>query len=87
MAEREPDPTADPRLALTVDLANQFDAMPIGVGAEIYGALSFGEGHAAEIVIGEVGADLRRAEEKFRASATWFCRLDGSDCDRLTGHI
>ena len=65
----EPDSTADPRLALAVDLANQFDAMLIGVGAEIYGALSLGEGYAAEIVIGDVEANLRRAEEKFRAIA------------------
>ena len=65
----EPDPTADPRLALAVDLANQFDAMLIGVGAEIYSALSLGEGHAAEMVIGDVNANLRRAEEKFRAIA------------------
>lgn len=63
----EPDSTADPRLALAVDLANQFDAMLIGVGAEIYGALNLGEGYAAEKVIGDVAANLRRAEEKFRA--------------------
>ena len=65
----EPDPTVDPRLALAVDLANQFDAMLIGVGAEIYSALSLGEGYAAEIAIGDVEANLRRAEEKFRAIA------------------
>ena len=65
----EPDPTADTRLALAVDLANQFDAKLIGVGAEIYGSLSLGEGYAAEMVIGDVEANLQRAEEKFRAIA------------------
>jgi nucleotide-binding universal stress UspA family protein len=71
----EADPTPDPRLALAIDLANQFDAKLIGVGAEFYRTAyyDFGVGTliAAEMdaEMDSVDADLKRAEEKFRSAA------------------
>ncbi len=64
----------DPRLALAVDLANQFDAMLLGVGAELYRSLYYGgEGYGTGYLIAaemeSVEADLKRAEAKFRSAA------------------
>lgn len=72
----EADPTSDPRLALAVDLANQFNAKLIGVGAEAYSYATYG-GYGLEYGVGEliaagmasVEADLKRAEEKFYSAA------------------
>jgi nucleotide-binding universal stress UspA family protein len=63
----------DDRLAFAVDLANQFDATLIGVGAELWRnpivGDGFGGGYAmtAMIDVGrtEAALDLKRAEEKF----------------------
>jgi nucleotide-binding universal stress UspA family protein len=73
----EADPTADPRLALAVSLANRFDARLIGVGAEPYRTAYYGYGIDLGYVAGDliaadmaaVDADLKRAEEKFRTAA------------------
>ena len=76
----EADAAADARLALAVDLANQFDARLIGVGAELYRTPLMGsEGYAggdygmgaimAELA-DDVDADLLRAREKFQAAAS-----------------
>lgn len=73
----ESDPTQDPRLALAVDLANQFDASLIGVGAEVYGTTAMGGGFGGEFASAEVytmlaenvDANLARAEKKFQAIA------------------
>jgi nucleotide-binding universal stress UspA family protein len=73
----EADPQPDHRLAFAVDLANQFDAKLIGVGAEIWRTPDFGgeldTGYAMGTVIeteaADVDADLRRAEVKFRSAA------------------
>ena len=72
----EADPEPDHRLTFAIDLANQFDARLIGVGAEIWrtpiGGYANG-GHAmgalVEMEIAEVDADLERAEVKFRSAA------------------
>lgn len=70
----EAEPASDPRLALAIDLAHQFDARLIGVGADIddpfasYGGVY----EAGPLIVAEleaVEADLRRAEEKFRSAA------------------
>jgi nucleotide-binding universal stress UspA family protein len=66
----------DYRLAFAVDLANQFDAKLIGVGAEIWrspfgdidGGSAMAELIESEIV--DVEADLSRAEAKFSRVAT-----------------
>lgn len=66
----EADPLADRRLALAVDLANQFDAKLIGVGAEFYRTAYYGDdGYAMAAEMETVEADLKRAEEKFRSAA------------------
>jgi nucleotide-binding universal stress UspA family protein len=72
----ESEPTPDPRLALAIDLANQFDAKLIGVGAEFYRTVYYGgEGFDYSIVyliaaeMDSVEADLKRAGEKFRSAA------------------
>jgi nucleotide-binding universal stress UspA family protein len=72
----EADPTPDPRLALAIDLANQFDAKLIGVGAEHYRAayyggygIDYGAGYLIAEEMESDEADLKRAEEKFRGSA------------------
>jgi nucleotide-binding universal stress UspA family protein len=69
----EAEPEIDNRLASAIDLANQFEARLIGVGAEIWSVISSGEfngGYGAGVkVAGEterVEDDLRRAEAKFR---------------------
>lgn len=68
----EPDPMPDPRLALAVDLANQFDATLIGVGAEFNRTAYYGDdgGYIMAAQMESVEADLKRAEEKFRSAAT-----------------
>jgi nucleotide-binding universal stress UspA family protein len=73
----EADAATDPRLALAADLANQFDAKLIGVGAElwrmpaVYGG--FGAGYGIDKIITaeitDVAADLKQAEDKFRTAA------------------
>ena len=69
----EPYAVPDHRLALAVDLANQFDAKLIGVGAEIYRTSGMGgEYGSAEIftmLAADVDANLARAEKKFEAIA------------------
>jgi nucleotide-binding universal stress UspA family protein len=66
----------DDRLAFAVDLANQFDAKLIGVGAEIwrspFGDIDGGSAMAEliESEIADVEADLSRAEAKFSRVAT-----------------
>lgn len=63
----------DPRLELAVDLANQFDAKLIGVGAELYRTPYFGDDMSAAYFVAEemeaVEVDLKKAEEKFRSAA------------------
>lgn len=71
--EAEPEP--DPRLALAIDLANQFGAKLIGVGAELYRTTYYGgDGYGTAYLIAAemevVEADLKRAEKKFRAAAS-----------------
>jgi nucleotide-binding universal stress UspA family protein len=80
----EADPTPDPRLALAIDLANQFDAKLIGVGAEHYRAayyggygIDYGAGYLIAEEMESDEADLKRAEEKFRGSAAAV--REGSD--------
>jgi nucleotide-binding universal stress UspA family protein len=80
--EAQPDP--DHRLAFAVDLANQFGAKLIGVGAEAWRSIAVGgleNGYAAatfiEAEMAMVKADLKRAEAKFGAAARAVRR--GSD--------
>ena len=72
LAHVEADPLPDPRLALAVDLANQFDATLIGVGAEFNRTAYYGDdgGYIMAAQMESVEADLKRAEEKFRSAAT-----------------
>lgn len=73
----ETTPGPDPRLALAIDLANQFDAKLIGIGAESYKATTYFGGGGVDFDVGaSVAADrdgleagLGRAEDKFRAAA------------------
>ena len=70
----EADPTPDPRLSLAIDVANQFDARLLGVGAELYenaysGVGGFDGGYMIAAEIERVDADLKRAEAKFRDAA------------------
>ena len=71
----EPEPTPDPRLALAIDLANQLDAKLIGVGAEMYGTsgmgggLDYGSAEIFALLATTTEENIKRAEEKFRASA------------------
>lgn len=74
----EADPAADARLALAVDLANQFDARLIGVGAELYrtpmiaydgyAGVDHGVGAVLALEVADVEADLQRAHDKFQAA-------------------
>lgn len=73
----EADPEIDGRLLLAIDLANQFDARLIGVGAELWrtwatgGDFDYGYG-SATIFTAEtaaIAADLQRAQAKFEAAA------------------
>jgi galactitol-specific phosphotransferase system IIB component len=65
----------DYRLAFAVDLANQFDAKLIGIGAEMWRSPmgDFGDGLGTSLLIqnefADVEADLARAEAKFREIA------------------
>jgi nucleotide-binding universal stress UspA family protein len=75
----EGEPAPDPRLALAIDLANQFDAKLLGVGAELYrslyaggdfyGGAGYGAGYLIAAEMESVEAGLKRAEEKFRGAA------------------
>lgn len=72
----EADVAADARLALAVDLANQFDARLIGVGAELYrippvdgyAGGDYGMGAVVAELAADVDADLARAQAKFNAA-------------------
>jgi nucleotide-binding universal stress UspA family protein len=71
----ECEPEIDHRLALAIDLANQFDATLIGVGAEAWKPLlsggEFDGGYAASVIAAQrtsSEADLKRSEAKFRAA-------------------
>ena len=82
----------DPRLALAIDLANQFEAMLLGVGAEFYmssyyggdyGGYGYGAGYLIAAGMESVEADLKRAEAKFRnaaaqvrAGSDWRARME-----------
>jgi nucleotide-binding universal stress UspA family protein len=73
-------PPADARLALAVDLANQFNAKLIGIGAELYRApivgydgysgAEYGVGAMLAEEVANVEADLQHAREKFQAAAS-----------------
>lgn len=70
----EAEPAADLRLALAIDLANQFDAKLIGVGADINDPFaSYGGAYeAGPLIVAQIEAvqsDLKRAEAKFRSAA------------------
>lgn len=73
----EADPEVDCRLALAIDLANQFDAKLIGVGAELWRTWAVGGefdgGYAAATIYtaetAQIEADLQRAKAKFEAAA------------------
>ena len=70
----EADPMPDARLALAIDVANQFGARLLGVGAELYGSTYYGSasydaGYMISAEIERVDADLQRAEAKFRGAA------------------
>ena len=74
----------DPRLSRAIDLANQFDARLIGVGAQLYRSsyyggegLDYGVGNLIAAEMEAVDADLKRAEEKFRDAAAAV--REGSD--------
>lgn len=74
----EADPEADCRLSLAIDLANQFDAKLIGVGAELWrtwavggefdGGYAAAEMYTAETAL--IEGDLQKAKAKFEAAAT-----------------
>ncbi len=70
-------PEPDSRLALAIDLANQLGAKLIGMGADFYRVAyysEYGSGYGSEFLIAAeidaVAADLKRAEEQFRAAAS-----------------
>lgn len=73
----EADPEVDGRLSLAIDLANQFDAKLIGVGAELWriwvaggefdGGYAAAEMYTAEAA--QIEADLQRAKAKFEAAS------------------
>jgi len=69
----EANPMTDPRLELAIDLANQFDARLIGIGAEHFRTAYYGDDVSAAYFVAAdmeaVEADLNRAEEKFRLAA------------------
>jgi nucleotide-binding universal stress UspA family protein len=71
----EADAASDPRLALAVDLANQFDAQLIGVGAEAYRTAMYGDGgygaaYAIEAEMSSLEAELQCAKQKFYSAVT-----------------
>ncbi len=80
----EGEPWPDPRLALAIDVANQFEARLLGVGAELYRSLYSGGNPYGGDLYGDVSsgaayriaaeresveADLKRAGEKFLSVA------------------
>ncbi len=73
----EADPEIDGRLSLAIDLANQFDAKLIGVGAELWRTWAVGGefdgGYAAAAIYtaetAVIDADLQRAKAKFQAAS------------------
>lgn len=82
----EVDPKADARLRLAVDLANQFGAALIGVGAEIFeppaaaGVVGYVDGATMVAEAQAVQDDLKRTEARFaeaaaavRGGAEWRC--------------
>lgn len=72
----EAEPEVDCRLSLAIDLANQFDAKLIGVGAELWrtwavggefdGGYAAAEMYTAETAL--IEADLQKAKAKFEAA-------------------
>lgn len=72
----EADTDPDYRLTFAANLANQFDAMLIGVGAEMWRSPvgDFGDGLGTSFLVrsvfADVEADLTRAEAKFKGIAT-----------------
>jgi nucleotide-binding universal stress UspA family protein len=72
----EADTDPDYRLPFAANLANQFDATLIGVGAEMWRSPvgDFGDGIGASMLVenefSEIEGDLARAEAKFRGIAT-----------------
>jgi nucleotide-binding universal stress UspA family protein len=71
----EAEPPIDHRLSLAIDLANQFDATLIGVGAEVWRPPirggDFDGGYAPSVYAAEMAfleADLKRSEAKFKAA-------------------
>lgn len=68
----EANPMPDPRLELAIDLANQFDAKLIGIGAEHLRTAYYGDDPLGYVVVADmetIEADLKFAEEKFRLVA------------------
>ena len=71
----EADAAAEPRLRLAVQLAGQFDAALIGVGAESYeaptaaAALGYADGQTVVAEARVVEDDLKLAERRFREAA------------------
>ncbi|MCI3130890.1 universal stress protein [Phenylobacterium aquaticum] len=73
----EAEPEVDCRLSLAIDLANQFDAKLIGVGAELWrtwavggefdGGYAAAEMYTAQTAL--IEADLQKAKAKFEAAA------------------
>jgi nucleotide-binding universal stress UspA family protein len=85
----EADPAAERRLALAADLANQFDAALIGVGAEIFEpptaamAMGYADAESLAAEAEAVQEDLKLAESKFmqaarvvRGDAEWRSGVD-----------
>ena len=72
----EVDPAEEPRLRLAADLANQFDAALVGVGAEIYepptaaAALGYVDGETLVAEAKAIQDDLRQTEALFAKAAT-----------------
>jgi nucleotide-binding universal stress UspA family protein len=79
-------PASEPRIELAADLANQFEARLIGIGAEIFeppsaaGALGYVDGETLAAEAQVVQDDLKLAEEKFgriaagvRSGSDWRC--------------
>jgi nucleotide-binding universal stress UspA family protein len=71
----ETDPVAEPRLRLAADLANQFGAALIGIGAEIFetptvaASMGYVDGETLVAEAHAVEDDLRRAETRFEETA------------------
>lgn len=71
LVHAEPSEQAAPRLRLAADVANTFDAVLIGVGAEIVYPVAVGGFGETMVVAGQeaVEADLKAAEAAFKTAA------------------